>query len=501
MLALVVDTNLFHEFRKLETLPWDEMTEAGEITLIVSDPVQTELDEQKKSSRARIKRRALDWVKRFRALLKAGETDLVLREDKPRVILRLDDTRPSKSHDDVLDLSVPDDCIVAIAASHKHSGDYERLAVFSDDLRPMRKARLVGLEFIEIPEDWRREPEQTDDDKERLRLRDEITLLKRQEPELHLTGSINSPADFVLPFFEPLTDGQLEGLMQIIQERHPIETNFERARTSALNRSMQTGMIGLSRREFRNASESDIEQYREDSYPAWLIKCQKQLSSAHEHLNLQAQQLTLEIELENRGTRPANDLQITFSAKGDAEIMPDPSDLMDYEEDDEETPKQAGFNLLKPPTAPQGKWITVDPFGGMLGRHFSDPDRFLTPYMGPTLPDILRDNERDPNRFYYRNRPSAPVGTYSLTCKQYRHAEGAQTFNVLVRPRGDDSLHLDGKSAMIEVACNASNLSFVEPLRISLKIKVEVKSTFDALRPKLTPLQFVVSNKISGGDE
>lgn len=65
MLALVVDTNLFHEFRRLETLPWDELTEVDEIALIVSDPVQTELDEQKKSPRARIKRRALDWVKRF----------------------------------------------------------------------------------------------------------------------------------------------------------------------------------------------------------------------------------------------------------------------------------------------------------------------------------------------------------------------------------------------------------------------------------------------------
>lgn len=434
-------------------------------------------------------------------MLKTGETDLVLRDGKPRVILRLDETRPSKSHDDVLDLSVPDDCIVAIAASHKQSGDYERLAVFSDDLRPMRKARLVGLEFIKIPEDWRREPEQTDEDKEKHRLRDEIMLLKRQEPELHFGGSISSPTDFVLPIFEPLTDDQLKELMQAIQARHPIETNFERARTSAIMGSMHTAMLGLSRREFRCAPKLDIEHYREESYPACLIKCQEQLASAHEHLNFQAQELTLEIELENRGTRPADDLQITFTARGDAEIMPDPSDVMDYGEDDEETPVQADFGLFKPPTAPQGEWITVDPFQGLFGRHFSDSDQFLTPYMGPTLQDILRDNDRDPNTFYYRNRPSGPVGTYSLTCKQYRHAEGAHTFNVLVRPRGDNRRHLNGKSAMIEVACNASNLSFVEPLRIALKMKVEVKSTFDALRPKLAPLPFVVSKKISGGDE
>ena len=111
MLTLVVDTNLFHEFRPIDTLPWSEITDADEIILLVSDPVQTELDEQKKSSRARIKRRALEWVKRFRKLLKAGETDLVVVEGSPRVVLRLDDTSPSKEHKNVLllDLAVADD--------------------------------------------------------------------------------------------------------------------------------------------------------------------------------------------------------------------------------------------------------------------------------------------------------------------------------------------------------------------------------------------------------
>ena len=151
MLTLGVDTNLFHEFRPIDTLPWSEITDADEIILLVSDPVQTELDEQKKSSRARIKRRALEWVKRFRELLKAGETDLVVVEGSPRVVLRLDDTKPSKEHENVLDLAVPDDAIVAIAVNHLHRSASGDLAIFSDDLRPMRKARQVGLEFIEIP--------------------------------------------------------------------------------------------------------------------------------------------------------------------------------------------------------------------------------------------------------------------------------------------------------------------------------------------------------------
>jgi hypothetical protein len=49
MLVLVVDTNLFHEFRRLEDLPWDELGEPEEVVLVVTEPVQSELDEHKKS--------------------------------------------------------------------------------------------------------------------------------------------------------------------------------------------------------------------------------------------------------------------------------------------------------------------------------------------------------------------------------------------------------------------------------------------------------------------
>lgn len=47
MLVLVVDTNLFHEFRALKDLPWEELGEPDKVILAVTDPVQSELDEHK----------------------------------------------------------------------------------------------------------------------------------------------------------------------------------------------------------------------------------------------------------------------------------------------------------------------------------------------------------------------------------------------------------------------------------------------------------------------
>lgn len=444
MLTLVVDTNLFHEFRPLDTLPWSEITDADEIILLVSDPVQTELDEQKKSSRARIKRRALEWVKRFRELLKAGETDLVVVEGSPRVVLRLDDTRPSKEHENVLDLAVPDDVIVAIAVQYQDGSASGDLAIFSDDLRPMRKARQVGLEFIEIPDGWRRDPEQTEEDKEKQRLREQIAFLKQQEPDLTLSCSLDSPSEFVLPIYEPMTEDQIEELMQLWTSRHPIETNFERAKDSHLASAIPAVAFGLSRREFRPASETDITQYKEDQYPAWLERCRQKLSEAHLFYNHIEQSLTLDVELRNQGTRPADDLQITFAIVGGLSVMPDPAS--EAEETDEDAARDfPSFDLPRPPEAPQGKWVTIDPFASILSRNYGAIDPFVPPYLGTTLQDVLRENQRDPNVFYYRNRPSEPVASYSLTCKQFRHASPPETFSLLVRPDRENVEALDEK--------------------------------------------------------
>ena len=496
MLTLVVDTNLFHEFRPLDTLPWSEITDTDEIILLVSDPVQTELDEQKKSSKARIKRRALEWVKRFRELLKAGKTDLVVVEGSPRVVLRLDDTRPSKEHENVLDLTVRDDAIVAIAVHHQDGSAPGELAIFSDDLRPMRKARQVGLEFIEIPDGWRRDPEQTEEDKEKQRLKEQIALLKRQEPDLKLSCSLDSPSEFVLPIYEPMTEDQIEELMQLWTARHPIETNFERAKDSLLASSNSAAALGLNPREFRAASEQDIAQYKEDQYPAWLERCREKLSEAHLFFSYIEQSLTLDVELCNQGTRPADDLQITISTLGGLSVMPDPA----TEADEDEATDVPSFDLPPPPEAPQGKWVTIDPFESIFGRKFGGINPFASPYLGPTLQNVLRENQRDPNHFYYRNRPSEPVASYSLTCKQFRHAGPPEVFCLLVRPDCENVKALEGKNALLEVACNASNLSDFDSLRLSLKLKVEAKSTYDLLLKKIGRDPFNMPTGLFGSD-
>ena len=488
MLQLVVDTNLFHEFRRLEDLPWTELGEREEIVLIVSDPVQTELDEHKKSQRARIKRRALAWTKRFRKLTLTDQTDELVNASNPRVIIRLDDTLPSKINGDVLDLTNADDRLVAIAVALFKVNPDQKIALFSDDLRPLRKARQVGLEAIEIPDTWRRKPELTIEDREIERLTNELVKLRKQEPKLALRCSLEQPIKFVLPIYEALSDQQVSEFMKAIKTRYPMENNFERARNlQPLNR-FEVSALKLLYHEFCAASEADIERYEQEDYPNWLEQCRRYLTIAHDKLGIDAQRMALSFELTNQGTRPAKDLLITVKTSGAIRILPNEK----QENADEGHKIEPSFSLPAMPKAPQGKWETFDLLGSMLDAHYHNPDT-PTPYVEQTLRDALEETRRDPNRFYYRERPVQPTASYSMKCKQFRHDERAKRFDLFVLPEVN-SLSMDGKNAMVELICGASNLSSPISKNVSVRLACEARSTYDHIQEILVAKRFIASS-------
>lgn len=475
-MLLVVDTNLFHEFRPIMDLPWEELGEADEIVLVVTEPVQTELDEQKKSPRARIKRRAIEWTKKFRQLILADQTDIVLREAKPHVVVRLDGTRPDTQQADVLDLTVPDDCIVAIALALRSRFPDDKIAVFSDDLRPLRKARQVSIDAIEIPEDWQREPEQSEEDKARAQLEQQVALLRRQEPTLILSTSSQTPIEHVLPIYQALSDEQLDELMDILRQYNPIETDFEKSKRSSSLYNLPGPSFGVTRREFHSATSEEIALYREEEYPNWIEACRERLMEAHKMLGTAECGLGLAIELTNQGTRPALDLQIAFETHGAVQIMPGG--------DDEESRFMElfvpPFSLPKAPVAPQGEWKTYNPFDFAADRRSLGYRDLISPPVPRTFETVLREQQRDPNYFYYRDKPEVPVPGYSLTCAQFRHDDKAEHFEVLIRPSGDLKT-LDARNAVVEVTCNASNLTSKVQLKIPLRFRCELRSTYEAI--------------------
>ncbi len=477
MLNLVVDTNLFHEFRKLEELPWNEIEASGDITLIVSDPVQTELDDHKKSSRARLKRRAVELTKRFREMILSGRVEEIIREKNPTVVLRLDDTPPSAMPDGSLDLSVPDDQLVAIAKAIQDANPEHRTCVFSDDLRPLRKARRIGVEAVVIPDAWRRAPEQTDDDRERERLAKEVARLRNQEPKLSIVTSVGKRIDFTLPVYAALTDAELDELVKDLSERHPIETNFEKAK-DCTHWGIAGSLPGVLQREFNPAPENKVEQYVNTDYPAWLERCRELMAGAHERFNWLEQQFFLSFQIANEGTRPAGDFLISFNTQGPLLVMPDDSN----DEDGEDASNYTSLVLPGAPEAPQGEWKTVSSLGRLadMNRGFLGNDQSFLASHRPYIPDLSPPEPRDPNAFYYRARPGDPVSRFALTCEQFRHAGPPEHFQLRLFPERE-AAEIDGKTAALEVICEASNLSDPECLRTAIRFICEPKSTYDRL--------------------
>lgn len=486
MLLLVVDTNLFHEFRRLEELPWNELGESEETILIVSDPVQTELDEQKKSPHSRIRKRALKWTTRFRKLILADQTDELVNASNPKVIIRLDDTWPSRNYDGVLDLTIADDRLVAIAAALRNANPDQKIALFSDDLRPLRKARQVRLEAIEIPETWRREPELTAEERRIEKLTKELAILSKQEPDLTLRCSVEQPIEFVLPIYEVLSDQQVSEFMEIIKIRYPMENNFERERNLKTLNPFENLVRILPFHEFNAASETDIKRYIEADYPNWLKRCHHHLTMAHDKFSMVAQRMMLSFELVNQGTRPAKDLLITFETSGAIRILPKEK----QENEDKECKFEQGVSLPAMPKAPKGEWKTSDLHSSIFDVQHPTPSIQVKPF-GQIINEVMKKNRQD--RFRYRERPAKPTTSYSLTCEQFRHGEKVKRFDLFVFPEVN-SPSMDGKNGVVKVNCGAANLSSPAKINVPIRLVCETLSTYDHIQKIPISKRFTASS-------
>ncbi len=479
MLRLIVDTNLFHEFRPLEDLPWAELGELDCIELIVTDVVQTELDEHKKSTRARLKRTAIKLTKQFREMLLAQQSELEIRASEPRVILSLSDMNFGSETYGTLDLGNFDDQLVAIAKRLADRYDDGSVRLFSNDTRPMRKAVGVGLKLIAIPDEWQRVDEQTDEEREKLRLANENKRLRSQEPILELSSDPLVVLELILPIYAPLSDDEIDQFMDRLVEKNPKETDFARDKTNNARTALFGGVtLGITQYEFKEAASEDVEAYLEVSYPQWEKTCREKLQDAHSHLTALAHEFTADFLLSNTGTRPADDVLLTIAAKGALLVMPPAYKSEDNDEEENET-ELAALVFPSAPKAPQGKWKQLrtsmfdfgasrDPFG--LG-HTSHLGLNRMPYV-PT--------PKNPNYFYYEDRPNIYVNSFALTCAQFRHAGEPEVFKCkcIVDGRAED---LDGKSAIVEITVEASNLSDPVRQKLIVRFRANQENTFEAV--------------------
>ena len=491
-----VDTNLFIQCHALEQLDWAPWHGFEEVRLIVSSPVLREID-RLKTKGGRVGKRARAASAMFREML--GQPHKLVRAQSPRVVLSVE-PQHTRAPDlaDRLNYEERDDQLIGTIHRFARSNPSSEVRLLTHDTIPLYTAKGLDLTADLISDDWLLPPETTETESRVAALEAENARLKAAEPSFSIR--CEDPSDTTVEryhashtWYEPLTDAEVDGLMQRLKARFPLASEFgsrepaERpAPPTVANRLFRTRQV------FTPATDEEIEKYRDEDYPRWLDRCEETLRAHHRTLQAQAPVLEFAFLAENSGTRPAADALVTMEARGGFEIRPPPFDDTDEdrEGDDEASGSLEPGALPPPPVAPRGRWEnTVDGQPGdllrtlnLIGRSVQDlsvivnpdPDILSRPLAFPSLgpPD-----PRDPNAFYYKpGRPSEPQASLALECSQWRHDNEAEPFVGEIHVPTDR----DAAEGLLVFRIHAANLSQSVSCRIPVRIAITHVSAFES---------------------
>ena len=463
ILYLFPDTNLFIQCRDLQELDWSEWKDFSEVHLIVCLPVQQEIDQQKtRGENNRVGRRARKTYSTFFRPIATDEKEYeLIRNDDPKVKLFLESPSwPDPELSDRLDYSKPDNEIVGCLSRYTKTNRDADVRLLTHDTGPMMTAKGLGLSVAPIRDEWILPPEHNKVERENIRLKSEIAQLKKLEPLFQITCLDDKDQEVQelqveCKVYEPLCDGDIQELINLLKSRSPIATEF-----GGKGKSIDPTTVGINAFvasvSTNPPSPIAIADYREREYPDWIDSCRRVLSNLHRALQRDVGQPQIRFSIENRGTRPGRDTLVEFLAQGKFKLAPPEDDLPDgfYEEE------SIKLSLPRPPKPPRGRSFMEDL------ANITSPD-----YSNALMTSILTDSDpqRDPNGFYYKpDVPTEPVNVISLTCDQWRHGLGGETFVVEIcgNPNSDE---VRGKLECVVQADNISN-----PVRKHVGVRIDV---------------------------
>ena len=478
ILYLFPDTNLFIECKPLAELDWSEWSEFTEIHLIVCRPVTRELDYQKGRGNSRVARRARSTYQFFAPLAEDGKDFLEIQNSTPVVKLFLEGMgQPSPELKETLDYSQTDDQIVGSLHRFRRDNPEADARLLTGDRGPMMAARSLELPRVPIREAWRLPPEQNEVEKENTRLRQRVIQLEKAEPsfDVQLIDDNEEPLKNLrveFEVFEPLSEQEVNALVQLIAENLPVVTAFPNDPPTREDNSTAVGIFYLP-------THGEIAKYKEQAYPEWLEKCRTALSNIHTDLQREAGPPSFSLSIANEGTRPGKDTLVNIIAEGNFEISPPPFGSAS------EGAFQEGPSLPYPPQPPQGRW-------GSQGNSRRTPRslRISTKDRGPlhSLRSTIRalypisnpsTTPPDPNTVYFRHeRPDLPEKIITLECQQWRHGTGSVIF------QGDLHFDLSSESARGLLICevHAENLSAHVREQFPVRITTRKSASTDPAR-------------------
>lgn len=484
MKTLFVDTNLFLQCKSLEDLPWEEVANGHDLLLIIPEAVIREIDRLKNDGNSRRARRARNANTLIQELLNAEDQKKCLKESNPRVdilipikAIKIDDNIDS------LDPAVTDHRIVLEALGFKAIDQTAQITILSGDAIIRLKAKQHGVACVQIPSTWLSDPEPDEKDKKLARLEKELADLKKTDPviEISFKNQEGSPIDFLsasIITYDQLTEEQIEQLINLVQEQHPLVTDFSDTSTT-LGTKLNRDALGYER--YYPPSEEQIAKYRRE-YREWLGSVKQFYASFSDRMKWQKRFLSVEFVISNLGGRPAENCLIELYSVGKIRMKPPPDSGNDH----------FVANLPKmptPPTAPIGRWemrkLSVAWGIEQMDQNKLRAEMVLAAARHDQLINPIRNymlETRDRNTFYWNKDQSGYADYLSLECNEFMHKVEPEERRL--------NLHFpikeDIESGALKVRVRAKNLKSPKETTLPIKLSYRKEDIWEYARKSVT---------------
>lgn len=481
ILYLFPDTNLFLQCKPLSQVTWTALGDWDRIEILLTRPVQTEIDALKGRGNSRQATRARSASSLIRELLDAQDGSKTLLNSPLVQLFLRHDLRRDDSVAEVLNYEERDDQLVGTALAFRKANPETEVRLITNDTGPMASAKAVALDYFTTPEEWLLPPEADDLEKREVALRAEIARYKSLEPAFTIT-KISPKEDRLhasLVVFLELSRTDVERLVSRLTKKFPRCEDFGSAETQerSVDHIPAAGLLGIEKEVFQPATHEEIDQYR-SAYDRWENECSEQLSKLSALLNSALVWPQFSLEIANIGSRPADSSLVQISSEG-APLLRPPKQKEDQEEDYE--PKT--LRLPSAPKPPKGRWEQVSKFGlvnalpglSSLQQFFSgEKNGYLPlPPFGGDGQRLSRSLAHDPDAFYFKEGQRGQISkVVSYTCEQWRHAQPAEifTFDVLCPLKPGEH------SGLIRIEVHAANLTLPAAHQFPVRLLVETSS-------------------------
>ncbi len=306
-ITLFLDTNIFLHYQMFDQIDWSALLDTSNIEIIIPPVTVHELNKHKDAHpKPRVRSRAGDIIKKLLGLL-GDSTEVQI--DKG-LIVRLEDREPQidfRQHQ--LSREVNDDELIASILYLKSEVPEKKVVLVTSDfgLILLGKAKRQGIEIYRLPDTYKLPEEPDPSEKKVLELQTELRKIKNTMPEVLLVfGNGENHVQFPLEHPKPnLASLELEKLLANEKNEHPPMQNVQSIlKAQGLDTSTMAALTTMY-----SITSADIDAYNnelEKYYAQCKIFFQKQV----DYENLLARTLELDLWVLNRGTAPAEDIDI-----------------------------------------------------------------------------------------------------------------------------------------------------------------------------------------------